>query len=58
MFFFFFCLPQVGRDGVITVKDGKTLKDELEVGCFLILFIINAAQCFPSKGWTRITWPF
>lgn len=26
----FFCL-QVGRDGVITVKDGKTLTDELEV---------------------------
>lgn len=22
---------QVGREGVITVKDGKTLKDELEV---------------------------
>lgn len=27
---FIFCL-QVGRDGVITVKDGKTLTDELEV---------------------------
>ena len=25
------CLFQVGRDGVITVKDGKTLNDELEV---------------------------
>lgn len=27
---FYFCV-QVGRDGVITVKDGKTLTDELEV---------------------------
>lgn len=25
------CNLQVGRDGVITVKDGKTLTDELEV---------------------------
>lgn len=24
-------LLQVGKDGVITVKDGKTLEDELEV---------------------------
>ena len=24
-------MKRVGKDGVITVKDGKTLKDELEV---------------------------
>lgn len=29
--YFIFLVDQVGNDGVLTVKDGKTLHDELEV---------------------------
>ena len=36
-------MKKVGREGVITVKDGKTLQDEMDIieGYYLHIFIVN-----------------
>lgn len=48
------CMPvQVGKEGVITVQDGKTLENELEVRwarCAVLRCAVNMLCCNPAGG--------